>query len=205
MLTIPTFSSRNLTVNGTPYAFYSNTATAAASFYAPTSAGTDDQILRFYGGTPQWTNRLSYDYPGIIWIGYIYRTSRTSTYYYAIKSGGKATLSLTSTPNSSYGYLSGTVSGHNAVITAFAQTEAVFSATTTACYAYSSINFGKAEEAGFDTYRVSVSGSTVYIRACRMTDANNSSWEDNGFLQTDTGHDGHAKPIARFYLMIIGY
>ena len=203
--TIPTVSSRNLTVNGTAYTFYSNTTTAAASFYAPTSAGTSGYILQSSGGTPTWTSRQDYSYPGILWVGYIYRSSRTSTSYYASKSGGKATFSLTSTPNSSYEYLSGTLSGHTSIMAAFVQTQAVFSASTTTCYAYSSINFGKGQEAGFDTYRVSISGSTIYIRACRMTDANNSSWEDDGFLCTGSGHDDDARPVARLYLMIIGY
>lgn len=203
--TIPTVSSRNLTVNGTAYTFYSNTTTAAASFYAPTSAGTSGYILQSSGGTPTWTARQDYSNPGILWVGYIYRSSRSSTSYYASKSGGKATFSLTSTPNSSYEYLSGTLSGHTSIMAAFVQTQAVFSASTTTCYAYSSINFGKGQEAGFDTYRVSISGSTIYIRACRMTDANNSSWEDDGFLCTGSGHDDDARPVARLYLMIIGY
>ena len=198
-------SARSLTVNGTAYTFYSNTTTAAASFYAPTSAGTSGYILQSTGGTPSWTSRLSYDYPGILWVGYIYRSSRSSTSYYASKLGGKATFSLTSSPNSSYEYLSGTLSGYTSMMAAFVQTQAVFSNSTTTCYAYSSINFGKAEEAGFDTYRVSISGSTLYIRACRMTDSNNSSWEDDGFLVTGSGHDGHARPVARLYLMIVGY
>lgn len=38
-----------------------------------------------------------------------------------------------------------------------------------------------------------------------MTDANNSSWEDDGFLCTGSGHDDDARPVARLYLMIIGY
>lgn len=203
--TIPTVSTRNLTVNGTAYAFYSSTTAAAASFYAPTSAGTSGYILQSSGGTPTWTARQDYSNPGILWVGYIYRSSRTSTYYYASKSGGKATFSLTSSPNSSYEYLSGTLSGYTSIMAAFVQTQAVFSDSTTTCYAYSSINFGKAQEAGFDTYRVSISGSTIYIRAQRMTDSNNSSWEDDGFLCTGSGHDDDARPVARIYLMIIGY
>jgi hypothetical protein len=72
---IPTVSSRSLTVNGTAYTFYSNTTTAAASFYAPTSVGTNGYILQSLGnGAPSWTSRLSYSYPGVIWIGYIYRS-----------------------------------------------------------------------------------------------------------------------------------
>lgn len=203
--TIPTVYSRNIGVNGTNWTFYSSTNAATTSIYAPTSAGTSGYILQSSGGTPTWTARQDYSNPGILWVGYIYRSSRSSTSYYASKSGGKATFSLTSTPNSSYEYLSGTLSGHTSIMAAFVQTQAVFSNSTTTCYAYSSINFGKGQEAGFDTYRVSISGSTVYIRACRMTDANNSSWEDDGFLATGSGHDDDARPVARLYLMIIGY
>ena len=203
--TIPTVYSRNIGVNGTNWTFYSSTSAATTSIYAPTSAGTSGYILQSSGGTPTWTSRQDYSNPGILWVGYIYRSSRSSTLYYASKSGGKATFSLTSTPNSSYEYLSGTLSGHTSIMAAFVQTQAVFSDASTTCYAYSSINFGKGQEAGFDTYRVSISGSTIYIRACRMTDANNSSWEDDGFLATGSGHDSDARPVARIYLMIIGY
>lgn len=203
--TIPTLYDRNLGINGTNWTFSSQYNSATTSIYAPTSAGTSGYILQSSGGTPTWTARQDYSNPGILWVGYIYRSSRSSTSYYASKSGGKATFSLTSTPNSSYEYLSGTLSGHTSIMAAFVQTQAVFSDASTTCYAYSSINFGKGQEAGFDTYRVSISGSTVYIRACRMTDANNSSWEDDGFLCTGSGHDDDARPVARLYLMIIGY
>lgn len=203
--TIPTVYSRDIDVNGTNWTFYSSTSAATTSIYAPTSAGTSGYILQSSGGTPTWTARQDYSNPGILWVGYIYRSSRTSTFYYASKSGGKATFSLTSTPNLSYEYLSGKLSGYTSIMAAFVQTQAVFSDSSTTCYAYSSINFGKAQEAGFDTYRVSISGSTIYIRACRMTDSNNSSWEDDGFLCTDSGQDNDARPVARIYLMIIGY
>lgn len=205
VLGIPTVYARDIGVNGTNWTFYSSTNAATTSIYAPTSAGTSGYILQSSGGTPTWTARQDYSNPGILWVGYIYRPSRSSTSYYASKSGGKATFSLTSTPDSSYEYLSGTLSGHTSIMAAFVQTQAVFSAASTTCYAYSAINFGKGEEAGFDTYRVSVSGSTVYIRACRMTDANNSSWEDDGFLVTGSGHNDNARPVARLYLIIIGY
>ena len=212
--TIPTVSSRNLTVNGTAYTFYSNTTTAAASFYAPTSVGTNGYILQSLGvGTPTWTSRLSYDYPGIIWIGYIYRSARSYTTWYTYKQAGSATVTMyISSPTSTNNYQVAMQSSTHYIVGGICSIRAQFNAgkdggqsTEGPLYAYSTVDVNKIEEAGPDVFVTTVHNGYFYIKALRASDANNTSYYFDGLAFTGAGKDTNALPLAQINVILFGY
>lgn len=217
LLGIPSVSSRNLTVNGTAYTFYSNTTTAAASFYAPTSVGSSYQILVSSGSTsyptPYWENRLTYDYPGVIWVGYIYRSARSYTTWYVSKQGGSATVSMyISSPSSSNNYQVALQSSTHTILGGMCSIQAQFNAgkdggqsTEGPLYAYSTVDVSKIEEAGPDVLVSTVYGGRFYIKAMRASDANNSSYYFDGLAFTGAGKDTNSLPLAKINIILFGY
>ena len=66
---VSTIVSRNLTINGTAYTFYSSIPSAAATIYSPTTAGTSSYLLQSTGGTPTWVSQTSI-YAGALYSEY---------------------------------------------------------------------------------------------------------------------------------------
>lgn len=211
---IPTVYSRNIGVNGTNWTFYSSTSAATTSIYAPTGAGTSGYILQSNGsGAPSWTSRLSYSYPGVIWVGYIYRTARSYTTWYASSQGGSASVSMyISSPTSSNNYQVALQSSTHTILGGMCSIQAQFNAgkdggqtTEGPLYAYSTVDVSKIEEAGPDVLVSSVYGGRFYIKAMRASDANNTSYYFDGLAFTGAGKDTNSLPLARINIILFGY
>lgn len=183
-------------------AYYSSTTTVAAY---PSSVGSSAQPIYLNAGSPSASSYSftgTYSNPVIVWCGEIYRNNPGSTYWYSVKKGGCCSISFT-TNNAGY-------NGNLIISIPRCEPYAAFCSTVRIFDGYTAISAGNGtvtgRSAGMGDYMTtcSVSGTTgnVYIRKFSQQNADNDTWR-NGELGTTTTSKGN-KPVARFYLMIVG-
>lgn len=183
-------------------AYYSSATTVAA--YS-SSVGSSAQPIYLNAGSPSrslYSFTGTYSNPVIVWCGEIYRSAPSSTYWYSVKKGGCCNISFTTNNAGSNGNLIISIS-HCEPYAAFCSTVRIFNGSTAISAGDGTIT---GRSAGMGDYMTicSASGTTgnVYIRKFSQQDAKNDTWR-NGELGTTTTSDGN-KPVARFYLMIVG-
>lgn len=183
-------------------AYYSSATTVAA--YS-SSVGSSAQPIYLNAGSPSASSYSftgTYSNPVIVWCGEIYRSAPGSTYWYSEKKGGCCSISFTTNNAGSNGNLIISIP-HCEPYAAFCSTVRIFDGSTAISAGDGSIT---GRSAGMGDYMTicGVSGTTgnVYIRKFSQQNADNDSWR-NGELGTTTTSKGN-KPVARFYLMIVG-
>ena len=183
-------------------AYYSGSNTLRS--YTST-VGSAAQPIYLNAGSP-YTSLYSftgtYSNPVIVWCGEIYRTAPGSTYWYSTKKGGCCNISFITNNAGSNGNLIISIP-HCEPYAAFCSTVRIFDGST-ARSARDGTIFGRS--AGMGNYMTicDIIGTTgnVYIRKFSQQNKDNDSW-GNGELGTTTTSNGN-KPVARFYLMIVG-
>lgn len=183
-------------------AYYSSATTVAA--YS-SSVGSSAQPIYLNAGSPSASSYSftgTYSNPVIVWCGEIYRSTPGSTYWYSEKKGGCCSISFTTNNAGSNGNLIISIP-HCEPYAAFCSTVRIFDGSTAISAGDGTIS---GRSAGMGDYMTicGVSGTTgnVYIRKFSQQNAGNDYWR-NGELGTTTTSDGN-KPVARFYLMIVG-
>lgn len=183
-------------------AYYSSATTVAA--YS-SSVGSSAQPIYLNAGSlsaSSYSFTGTYSNPVIVWCGEIYRSAPGSTYWYSEKKGGCCSISFTTNNAGSNGNLIISIP-HCEPYAAFCSTVRIFDGSTAISAGDGTIT---GRSAGMGDYMTicGVSGTTgnVYIRKFSQQNANNDSWK-NGELGTTTTSKGN-KPVARFYLMIVG-
>ena len=183
-------------------AYYSSATTVAA--YS-SSVGSSAQPIYLNAGSlsaSSYSFTGTYSNPVIVWCGEIYRSAPGSTYWYSEKKGGCCSISFTTNNAGSNGNLIIRIP-HCEPYAAFCSTVRIFHGSTAISAGDGTIS---GRSAGMGDYMTicGVSGTTgnVYIRKFSQQNANNDSW-GNGELGTTTTSNGN-KPVARFYLMIVG-
>lgn len=183
-------------------AYYSSATTVAA--YS-SSVGSSAQPIYLNAGSPSASSYSftgTYSNPVIVWCGEIYRSTPGSTYWYSVKKGGCCSISFTTNNAGSNGNLIISIP-HCEPYAAFCSTVRIFDGSTAISAGDGTIT---GRSAGMGDYMTicSVSGTTgnVYIRKFSQQNAENDTWR-NGELGTTTTSKGN-KPVARFYLMIVG-
>lgn len=183
-------------------AYYSSATTVAA--YS-SSVGSSAQPIYLNAGSPSASSYSftgTYSNPVIVWCGEIYRSTPGSTYWYSKKKGGCCSISFTTNNAGSNGNLIISIP-HCEPYAAFCSTVRIFDGSTAISAGDGTIT---GRSAGMGDYMTicSVSGTTgnVYIRKFSQQNADNDTWR-NGELGTTTTSKGN-KPVARFYLMIVG-
>lgn len=183
-------------------AYYSSATTVAA--YS-SSVGSSAQPIYLNAGSPSASSYSftgTYSNPVIVWCGEIYRSTPGSTYWYSKKKGGCCSISFTTNNAGSNGNLIISIP-HCEPYAAFCSTVRIFDGSTAISAGDGTIT---GRSAGMGDYMTicGVSGTTgnVYIRKFSQQNADNDSWK-NGELGTTTTSNGN-KPVARFYLMIVG-
>lgn len=183
-------------------AYYSSATTVAA--YS-SSVGSSAQPIYLNAGSlsaSSYSFTGTYSNPVIVWCGEIYRSAPGSTYWYSEKKGGCCSISFTTNNAGSNGNLIISIP-HCEPYAAFCSTVRIFDGSTAISAGDGTIT---GRSAGMGDYMTicGVSGTTgnVYIRKFSQQNADNDSWK-NGELGTTTTSDGN-KPVARFYLMIVG-
>lgn len=183
-------------------AYYSSATTVAA--YS-SSVGSSAQPIYLNAGSlsaSSYSFTGTYSNPVIVWCGEIYRSAPGSTYWYSEKKGGCCSISFTTNNAGSNGNLIISIP-HCEPYAAFCSTVRIFDGFTAISAGDGTIT---GRSAGMGDYMTicDVSGTTgnVYIRKFSQQNANNDSWK-NGELGTTTTSNGN-KPVARFYLMIVG-
>lgn len=183
-------------------AYYSSATTVAA--YS-SSVGSSAQPIYLNAGSlsaSSYSFTGTYSNPVIVWCGEIYRSAPGSTYWYSEKKGGCCSISFTTNNAGSNGNLIISIP-HCEPYAAFCSTVRIFDGSTAISARDGTIT---GRSAGMGDYMTicGVSGTTgnVYIRKFSQQNANNDCWR-NGELGTTTTSDGN-KPVARFYLMIVG-
>ncbi len=183
-------------------AYYSSATTVAA--YS-SSVGSSAQPIYLNAGSPSASSYSftgTYSNPVIVWCGEIYRSTPGSTYWYSKKKGGCCSISFTTNNAGSNGNLIISIP-HCEPYAAFCSTVRIFDGSTAISAGDGTIT---GRSAGMGDYMTicSVSGTTgnVYIRKFSQQNAGNDTWR-NGELGTTTTSNGN-KPVARFYLMIVG-
>lgn len=183
-------------------AYYSSATTVAA--YS-SSVGSSAQPIYLNAGSlsaSSYSFTGTYSNPVIVWCGEIYRSAPGSTYWYSEKKGGCCSISFTTNNAGSNGNLIISIP-HCEPYAAFCSTVRIFDGSTAISAGDGTIT---GRSAGMGDYMTicGVSGTTgnVYIRKFSQQNANNDSWR-NGELGTTTTSNGN-KPVARFYLMIVG-
>lgn len=183
-------------------AYYSSATTVAA--YS-SSVGSSAQPIYLNAGSlsaSSYSFTGTYSNPVIVWCGEIYRGTPGSTYWYSVKKGGCCSISFTTNNAGSNGNLIISIP-HCEPYAAFCSTVRIFNGSTAISARDGAIT---GRSAGMGDYMTicGVSGTTgnVYIRKFSQQNANNDSWK-NGELGTTTTSNGN-KPVARFYLMIVG-
>ena len=183
-------------------AYYSSATTVAA--YS-SSVGSSAQPIYLNAGSlsaSSYSFTGTYSNPVIVWCGEIYRSAPGSTYWYSKKKGGCCSISFTTNNAGSNGNLIISIP-HCEPYAAFCSTVRIFNGSTAISAGDGTIT---GRSAGMGDYMTicGVSGTTgnVYIRKFSQQNANNDSWK-NGELGTTTTSNGN-KPVARFYLMIVG-
>lgn len=183
-------------------AYYSSATTVAA--YS-SSVGSSAQPIYLNAGSlsaSSYSFTGTYSNPVIVWCGEIYRSTPGSTYWYSVKKGGCCSISFTTNNAGSNGNLIISIP-HCEPYAAFCSTVRIFNGSTAISAGNGTIS---GRSAGMGDYMTicDVSGTTgnVYIRKFSQQNSNNDTWT-NGELGTTTTSDGN-KPVARFYLMIVG-
>lgn len=183
-------------------AYYSSATTVAA--YS-SSVGSSAQPIYLNAGSlsaSSYSFTGTYSNPVIVWCGEIYRSTPGSTYWYSVKKGGCCSISFTTNNAGSNGNLIISIP-HCEPYAAFCSTVRIFDGSTAISAGDGTIT---GRSAGMGDYMTicGVSGTTgnVYIRKFSQQNANNDTWK-NGELGTTTTSNGN-KPVARFYLMIVG-
>lgn len=183
-------------------AYYSSATTVAA--YS-SSVGSSAQPIYLNAGflsASSYSFTGTYSNPVIVWCGEIYRSTPGSTYWYSVKRGGCCSISFTTNNAGSNGNLIISIP-HCEPYAAFCSTVRIFNGSTAISARDGAIT---GRSAGMGDYMTicGVSGTTgnVYIRKFSQQNAKNDSWT-NRELGTTTTSDGN-KPVARFYLMIVG-
>ena len=183
-------------------AYYSSATTVAA--YS-SSVGSSAQPIYLNAGSlsaSSYSFTGTYSNPVIVWCGEIYRSTPGSTYWYSVKKGGCCSISFTTNNAGSNGNLIISIP-HCEPYAAFCSTVRIFDGSTAISAGDGTIT---GRSAGMGDYMTicGVSGTTgnVYIRKFSQQNADNDSWK-NGELGTTTTSNGN-KPVARFYLMIVG-
>lgn len=183
-------------------AYYSSATTVAA--YS-SSVGSSAQPIYLNAGSlsaSSYSFTGTYSNPVIVWCGEIYRSTPDSTYWYSVKKGGCCSISFTTNNAGSNGNLIISIP-HCEPYAAFCSTVRIFNGYTAISAGDGTIS---GRSAGMGDYMTicGVSGTTgnVYIRKFSQQNADNDSWK-NGELGTTTTSKGN-RPVARFYLMIVG-
>lgn len=183
-------------------AYYSSATTVAA--YS-SSVGSSAQPIYLNAGSlsaSSYSFTGTYSNPVIVWCGEIYRGAPSSTYWYSEKKGGCCSISFTTNNAGSNGNLIISIP-HCEPYAAFCSTVRIFDGSTAISAGDGTIT---GRSAGMGDYMTicGVRGTTgnVYIRKFSQQNADNDSWK-NGELGTTTTSNGN-KPVARFYLMIVG-
>lgn len=183
-------------------AYYSSATTVAA--YS-SSVGSSAQPIYLNAGSPSASSYSftgTYSNPVIVWCGEIYRSTPGSTYWHSKKKGGCCSISFTTNNAGSNGNLIISIP-HCEPYAAFCSTVRIFDGSTAISAGDGTIT---GRSAGMGDYMTicGVSGTTgnVYIRKFSQQNANNDTWR-NGELGTTTTSNGN-KPVAMFYLMIVG-
>ena len=183
-------------------AYYSSATTVAA--YS-SSVGSSAQPIYLNAGSlsaSSYSFTGTYSNPVIVWCGEIYRSTPGSTYWYSVKKGGCCSISFTTNNAGSNGNLIISIP-HCEPYAAFCSTVRIFNGSTAISAGDGTIS---GRSAGMGDYMTicGVSGTTgnVYIRKFSQQNQHNDSWR-NGELGTTTTSDGN-RPVARFYLMIVG-
>ena len=183
-------------------AYYSSATTVAA--YS-SSVGSSAQPIYLNAGSlsaSSYSFTGTYSNPVIVWCGEIYRSAPGSTYWYSEKKGGCCSISFTTNNAGSNGNLIISIP-HCEPYAAFCSTVRIFNGSTAISAGDGTIT---GRSAGMGDYMTicGVSGTTgnVYIRKFSQQNADNDSWK-NGELGTTTTSNGN-RPVARFYLMIVG-
>lgn len=183
-------------------AYYSSATTVAA--YS-SSVGSSAQPIYLNAGSlsaSSYSFTGTYSNPVIVWCGEIYRSAPGSTYWYSKKNGGCCSISFTTNNAGSNGNLIISIP-HCEPYAAFCSTVRIFDGSTAISARDGTIT---GRSAGMGDYMTicGVRGTTgnVYIRKFSQQNADNDSWR-NGELGTTTTSNGN-KPVARFYLMIVG-
>lgn len=183
-------------------AYYSSATTVTA--YS-SSVGSSAQPIYLNAGSPSASSYSftgTYSNPVIVWCGEIYRSAPGSTYWYSIKKGGCCSVFFTTNNAGSNGNLIISIP-HCEPYAAFCSTVRIFDGSTAISARDGTIT---GRSAGMGDYMTicGVSGTTgnVYIRKFSQQNADNDTWK-NGELGTTTTSKGN-KPVARFYLMIVG-
>lgn len=183
-------------------AYYSSATTVAA--YS-SSVGSSAQPIYLNAGSlsaSSYSFTGTYSNPVIVWCGEIYRSTPGSTYWYSVKKGGCCSISFTTNNAGSNGNLIISIP-HCEPYAAFCSTVRIFDGSTAISAGDGTIT---GRSAGMGDYMTicGVSGTTgnVYIRKFSQQNADNDTWK-NGELGTTTTSHGN-KPVARFYLMIVG-
>lgn len=183
-------------------AYYSSATTVAA--YS-SSVGSSAQPIYLNAGSlsaSSYSFTGTYSNPVIVWCGEIYRSTPGSTYWYSVKKGGCCSISFTTNNAGSNGNLIISIP-HCEPYAAFCSTVRIFDGSTAISAGDGTIT---GRSAGMGDYMTicGVSGTTgnVYIRKFSQQNVENDTWK-NGELGTTTTSNGN-KPVARFYLMIVG-
>lgn len=183
-------------------AYYSSATTVAAYF---SSVGSSDQPIYLSAGSlsaSPYSFTGTYLNPVIVWCGEIYRNTPGSTYWYHIKKGGCCSISFTTNNAGSNGNLVISIP-HCEPYAAFCSTVRIFDGQTAISAGDGTIT---GRSAGMGDYMTTCGGrgttGNVYIRKFSQQNADNDTWR-NGELGTTTTSHGN-KPVARFYLMIVG-
>lgn len=183
-------------------AYYSSATTVAA--YS-SSVGSSAQPIYLNAGSlsaSSYSFTGTYSNPVIVWCGEIYRSTPGSTYWYSVKKGGCCSISFTTNNAGSNGNLIISIP-HCEPYAAFCSTVRIFDGSTAISAGDGTIT---GRSAGMGDYMTicGVSGTTgnVYIRKFSQQNAENDTWK-NGELGTTITSKGN-KPVARFYLMIVG-
>lgn len=183
-------------------AYYSSATTVAA--YS-SSVGSSAQPIYLNAGSlsaSSYSFTGTYSNPVIVWCGEIYRGAPGSTYWYSVKKGGCCSISFTTNNAGSNGNLIISIP-HCEPYAAFCSTVRIFDGYTAISARDGTIT---GRSAGMGDYMTicGVSGTTgnVYIRKFSQQNSDNDTWK-NGELGTTTTSNGN-KPVARFYLMIVG-
>lgn len=183
-------------------AYYSSATTVAA--YS-SSVGSSAQPIYLNAGSlsaSSYSFTGTYSNPVIVWCGEIHRNTPGSTYWYSVKKGGCCSIFFTTNNAGSNGNLIISIP-HCEPYAAFCSTVRIFDGSTAISAGDGTIT---GRSAGMGDYMTicGVSGTTgnVYIRKFSQQNAENDTWK-NGELGTTTTSNGN-KPVARFYLMIVG-
>ena len=183
-------------------AYYSSATTVAA--YS-SSVGSSAQPIYLNAGSPStspYSFTGTYLNPVIVWCGEIYRRAPSTTSWYSKKNGGCCNISFTTNNAGPNGNLIISIP-HCEPYAAFCSTIEIFEGSTAISAKDGDIT-GRSSGMGDYMTICSMIGTTgnVYIRKFAQQNKDNDSWA-NRELGATTTQNGN-KPVARFYLMIVG-